>query len=336
MIVQDIEDKNKEPLAQDKKTLFARLKKKLIFSIILGALVFLGYSLYADFDNVINASRQFSWRYIFLLILLATINYAFRFLKWHYYLYTLDIKLPAFKSAIVFFSGLTLAITPGRFGEVLKSYFVKELNGCPVRKSAPIVLAERFTDFIALVILALSGIFVFKQAAGLYILSIGIIVAVLVLVASKNLFLKILSFFDHFSIIRNNISRVEALYMSMSQLVNPVPLLCTTILSVVSWSFECTAFYLVFKGFHENFSISSAFFIYCISTIVGAISMLPGGLIFTEGSMVGWLNKWSGIEQGRAVIITFIIRVSTLWYAVILGIITLTLFKKYFYGKESA
>ncbi|MCK7516981.1 MAG: flippase-like domain-containing protein [Ignavibacteriales bacterium] len=42
-------------------------------------------------------------------------------------------------------------------GELLKSYLVKQVNGTSISKTAPIVFAERATDFLSLTILALAG-----------------------------------------------------------------------------------------------------------------------------------------------------------------------------------
>jgi uncharacterized protein (TIRG00374 family) len=57
--------------------------------------------------------------------------------------------------------------------------------------------------------------------------------------------------------------------------------------------------------------------------------MLPGGLGATEASLTGLLILLN-IPKDISVASTFIIRVATLWFAVILGIIAV-----YFYQKHS-
>ncbi|CUS88292.1 flippase-like domain-containing protein [Candidatus Kryptobacter tengchongensis] len=81
------------------------------------------------------------------------------------------------------------------------------------------------------------------------------------------------------------------------------------------------------RSYSIDLSLNLATFIYSFSTLAGAISMLPGGLGFTEGSMSGLLifNK---IPKNTAVAITIIIRFATLWFAVALGLIALYIFQK--------
>jgi len=74
-------------------------------------------------------------------------------------------------------------------------------------------------------------------------------------------------------------------------------------------------------------SVFAAFFVYCFSTILGAVAMLPGGLGVTDGTIAGLLKLLS-IESGTAAFATILIRVVTLWFAVIIGLIFLLLAEK--------
>jgi uncharacterized membrane protein YbhN (UPF0104 family) len=65
--------------------------------------------------------------------------------------------------------------------------------------------------------------------------------------------------------------------------------------------------------------------IYATAILVGALIMLPGGVIGTEGSMVGLL-RGIGLTRTDASAATIIIRLCTLWFAVVLGLATLGLF----------
>jgi uncharacterized protein (TIRG00374 family) len=59
--------------------------------------------------------------------------------------------------------------------------------------------------------------------------------------------------------------------------------------------------------------------------------MLPGGLGLTEGSLTFLLVE-KHVSTDIAVATTFIIRVVTLWFAVLVGIVSLTIYQKR-YGK---
>ncbi len=59
--------------------------------------------------------------------------------------------------------------------------------------------------------------------------------------------------------------------------------------------------------------------------------MLPGGLGVTEGSLTFMLIQ-ENISKDVAVATTFIVRVVTLWFAVLVGIISVSFYQKR-YGK---
>ena len=81
-------------------------------------------------------------------------------------------------------SGLIMSVTPGKVGELLKSYLVKEVTGDPVSKTAPIIFAERITDFLSLLLIAIIGAYTFDY--GLKIaLSISVFFVLLIFIISS-------------------------------------------------------------------------------------------------------------------------------------------------------
>ncbi len=136
-------------------------QRRFIISLILGLCVYVALAVFGDVRGVAESLRQFNWWMLPAIFGLALCNYAFRLLRWMYYVRLLDIRVPAKDATTVFMSGLAMSITPGKFGELVKSYFLKQMADIPVRRSAPIVFAERFTDFLAIVVLAGVGAFAF-------------------------------------------------------------------------------------------------------------------------------------------------------------------------------
>jgi uncharacterized protein (TIRG00374 family) len=102
-----------------------------------------------------------------------------------------------------------------------------------------------------------------------------------------------------------------------------------TLLSVISWGFECLGYFIILNNFNIELSLMWASFAYAFATIVGAVSMLPGGLGVTEGSL-SYLVITQGYEKDIAIASTFIIRVVTLWFAVLVGIVSVLLYQKKF------
>ena len=123
------------------------------------------YALIGDFDALGGRLLDLAWWALPGAAGLSLLNYAVRFARWQVYLRAQEVVVPRGDSAAVFLAGLSLAISPGKLGELFKSYLLRALHGAPVARTAPIVLAERVTDLTALVVLALIGVALYGVAA---------------------------------------------------------------------------------------------------------------------------------------------------------------------------
>jgi uncharacterized protein (TIRG00374 family) len=95
---------------------------------------------------------------------------------------------------------------------------------------------------------------------------------------------------------------------------------------MLSWLGEGIGFYLVLRGLGLPPSVrtlSIAVFVLSFSTIVGAVSSLPGGLGAAEASIAGLLALTLGAPQGLAASAALLIRFFTLWFGVALGLTVL-------------
>jgi len=309
--------------------LLKKLKQKVIVSILIAGVLYLAFTIYADFTNVVNAFSKFNLLLLPVLLLLSFLNYFTRFLKWDYYLSIVKVKMKKVDSLSTFMSGLIMSVTPAKLGEVLKSVLVKQITGEPISKTAPIILAERITDFLSLLLIAIAGAFVFDYGGNLTIIVAAFFVLIIFIISNKKISLPIINFSERIPFLKKYIHNIHSAYESSYQLLKLKPLFLMTLLSLVSWGFECWGYYIVLVNFNVDFGILWASFSYSFSTIVGAISMLPGGLGLTEGSLT-FLLVQKKVPVDISVATTFIIRVVTLWFAVLVGIVSLTLYQKRF------
>ncbi|MCK9210681.1 MAG: flippase-like domain-containing protein [Ignavibacteriaceae bacterium] len=309
--------------------MFDKIKRNIFISLAAAGLLYLLFSLYADFDKVLKAFSLFNWFLLPLLLLLSFSNYFTRFLKWDFYLRLLKIKIKKIDSFSVFMSGLIMSVTPGKMGELLKVYLVKQISGEPISKTAPIIFAERITDFLSLIFIGLIGGYVYNFGRGI-IIAVGIFfVIVTIALTNKNIGEAVINFFSKINFIKKYTEHAKAAYESSYQMLQPKPLFQMSLLSLAAWFFECLGYYLILTNFKIEISLLWASFSYAFATIVGAISMLPGGLGVTEGSLTVLLQqKHYSLEIAFAS--TFIIRIVTLWFAVLVGVVSVLLYQKRF------
>ena len=160
------------------------LTRRMPLSIALGVLVVFALSVSSDATRLLQVLARFDWAIVPYVIGLTLVNYCLRFLKWQYYLRVVGISsVPVAQSATIFVAGLSMVITPGKVGELLKSYLLRHHRGVPIGKSAPIIVAERLTDGIAMILLASVGLLTYR--VGFQILIPILTTVIVVLIVSR-------------------------------------------------------------------------------------------------------------------------------------------------------
>ena len=111
-------------------------------------------------------------------------------------------------------------------------------------------------------------------------------------------------------------------------MVKPRNLLLPTLLSVLAWSLECLALWVVVRGFGAAPDVRVCFFFYATSTLAGALVPVPGGLGVTEGIMLRQLEQIGRVDPAAATGSMILVRFATLWFAVLVGFAALSLLKR--------
>lgn len=285
---------------------------------LLSVVVFFGLAAYADVGDVTSVLTALDWGTFGIVVGLTTVGYGFRFAKWHYYLRRLDIGIPLDASAITFFSGLMMVVTPGKAGEIWKAWFLRDKRGVPASKTTSVVGAERITDLIALSAMAALGLLVYSRSSLPIIVVLGAIVAGIGLLQWRQACLSILGQLESLPVVGDYATELEQFYESAYRLFQFRPLVVSTLFSLAAWGLEGVALWLVLDGFGVQTSVVIGLFVFGLGSVVGAVSMLPGGLAAAEATMVGVLITF-GYPESVAVATTMVIRVGTLWYATALG-----------------
>ncbi|MGQ9676345.1 MAG: lysylphosphatidylglycerol synthase transmembrane domain-containing protein [Chloroflexota bacterium] len=309
------------------------LRQKLLISLGLGIVVMLALSIYGDLPAMARVFGTFRWQYLPAILALTFGNYGLRFVKWQYYLGLIGAsRIRRRTSLMVFFSGLSMVVTPGKVGEWLKSFLLKEANGTPISASAPIVIAERLTDGMAMLLLATVGLVVYAYAWQALLIIFLASVAVLIVVQWRGLALRLLSLGERLPLLSRRAGSLHRFYESSYRLLSARSLLLAVGIGLVSWFGECLAFFLVLVGLGLQPSyelLVQATFILAASTVIASVAFVPGGLAVAEGSIAGMLLLLAvAREPAVAAAATLIIRLCTLWFGVAVGVAALFAFSR--------
>jgi uncharacterized protein (TIRG00374 family) len=267
----------------------------------------------------------FSWMAFAACIGLAVLNYVIRFFRWQLYLRHQRVDVPVASSAVVFGAGLSLSITPAKLGELVKSYLLREMHGTPATQTAPIVVAERVTDLIALLLLAIVGVAAYGMDKTLVIAAAALVGFGLVLLAWPRPARALIGLVTRPRFLQRFRKPMNALYDGLAALCRPKLLILATLIAIPAWGAECIGFAEIVNAFPgAQVDLGLAMVIYAATTIAGALSFLPGGLGVTEASMTMLLVHGAAqVDKATALDATLLTRLATLWFAVLLGLVCL-------------
>jgi uncharacterized protein (TIRG00374 family) len=300
-------------------------KNRFWLIILFAVVVYLFMGVYANFSDLLVALEKFNWIYLPVILLLVTLGYFIRFIKWNFFLKNVDIHLPLKENLFVFFSGLSMIITPAKAGEIWKGWLIKEINGESLSKTIPVVIVDRITDVIGLIILSLLGIFYYKSGVNILLILIILFALFILAIKSEKISQHLIRILEKRT--GKYSSNIKETHENFQKSLNWKYLLGNSIISVIAWFTECLAIFLVIYGFGENIGIVLSTFVFSFASLAGAVSLIPGGLGVAEATLSGLLVIF-GLSSTIAVGAAIIMRFATLWYGAILGFLIYISFNK--------
>jgi uncharacterized protein (TIRG00374 family) len=306
------------------------LRKKLIWSLVGALLLYIVLALWSDWQELAAALRSFPWQWLPLIVALALINYVLRVFRWHWWLELVGVRISRWDSARIFGVGSLMVMTPGKVGELLKSYMVKNVAGTPMSTTAPVIVAERVIDGIAMLLLASVGLIAFPEprAQLVAVVLLVLFTAGIVVIQIRPLALRALGFAHRLPVVHKFSDGLLAVYDSSYAIFRPLPLFVALTIGIVCWGTSGLAFGLVLVGFGAPLTWQTLFmaiFIFNISTVIGALFAMPGGLGGFEGSAVFWTIRLFGMTTATATAAALLIRFCTLWLGVSIGVVSFML-----------
>jgi len=182
------------------------------------------------------------------------------------------------------------------------------------------MLADRALDMWAVAILVLACFADFSSHLWQVLVVVAIIVAVSLPIVFPRLLTPVLGLGLRLAPQRRRLwAKARRAMRAMAELSHWRTYGLTLVPSVAGWAAEGLALYLLLRFFGAEVSALNAIFVFSFSMIVGAGSMLPGGLGSTEVTAVVLLRAL-GVDFDAAVASTALVRVTTFWFAVGIGV----------------
>ena len=300
-----------------------KLDNRIIIILVAAIGIYASFLFVSDFNIISEKISNFKIQYLPLILLLVTISWIPLIIRWHFLLANCKIHIPFTKSVLVYLSGTALQTTPGHVGELIKAQILKTGFNIPRTKTASVVLVEKVYDLIGAIIASIIGIIILELEIYLIVFAIFVLALIFFFIYYKpafEFFLKQIIKMKFFSKYTENISES---YEIIKKITTPQIAIRSISLSITYWFIVSIAVYYTLLAFDiDILNYLKVLSIVTTSTILGAITFIPGGIGVTEGSIAGFFTL-EGIHMSTALVLSVMIRIVTLWYNVSIGFIAL-------------
>ena len=256
-----------------------------------------------------------------LLLALSLINYLLRAIRWHRYARVLGIRVTVMQTLRHYFGGFALTVTPGRVGELIRLRWLAQEVGTRIERSAPLLIVDRAADLAAMGLL-IAVAMAFSTIGASAGVPVAVLALAFALIATReSLFLWAVNLGWR---IVGRWPRLFARLRRAAHALGPfsdwpvvIPALA---LGCAGWLAEGIAFHLLLVWMGADIGLWTAIGIFMISTLTGGATGSPGGLGGAEAAMVALLSV-QGVPLEVSIPATAVIRLTTLWFAIGIGVV---------------
>lgn len=259
------------------------------------------------------------------LVAAALLSIAVRYCRWRWLMKRAGHTLPWRRGFLAYCSGFAFTASPGKVGELIRIRYHGPL-GIPAARVLSAFVYERAFDLIC--VLALASLFATVSRLFLFA-SVFVAVALLlvVLVACRPGWVTYAGRRLPTAMER----RIQPLLQTLGEglagtrrWATPTDFAFCAIFGLLAWGLLAMAFSALLAALGVQMPAAAALAAYPLAMLAGAASMIPGGLGSTEAAIVALLTGF-GSNIPTATVAAVGIRLATLWFAIVLGLASVTL-----------
>lgn len=295
---------------------------KASFGLLLIFALYMGFLWWGDRKYQVFDDLSPFFQLVPVVAVVSLVSYAIRFARWHNLLRWAGYPTPWNRGFLAYLTGFAFTATPGKVGELARIRYLQPLGVQPKDVISAFIL-ERTLDLLAVLILSLMAV-VHGRMFGLalaFVTCFGVGVAglafygrplELVSLGLARLNMRgLVGSFEHLSLAFTGLRR-----WSLRQWI------ISLALGLFAWSLTALSFVIVLHGLGIAVPMLNALGMYPLAMLVGAASMLPGGLGTTEAAILAQLQLLN-IQMTSALAAVVVVRLGTLWFAVMIGFLAM-------------
>lgn len=295
----------------------------LVSFVLVGAALYLAGMIWSGWGLVVASFARLGFVAFALGAVVASLAYLVRFGRWHFSLLLLGNRIsPAFNLK-VYLSGLALTTSPGKVGETFRSVLLIP-RGVPLSRSLGAFLADRLSDVLGVCLLgAVAGVLSHGavNAAGVVLFAVaGASWIFRSIVKRPVLWTSLLSKLPRWG--RKPGLLTQDALIAWVHLWRVPNVLFFSAAAALAYGLQAGVFAWFCHLLDIDMGLASAIEIFVNATLLGAASMVPGGLGAMEAALVIQLTS-RGVDAAAAISVAIATRFATLWMGVGLGVFAL-------------
>jgi glycosyltransferase 2 family protein len=294
------------------------VRSALVFAVA-GVALYGVATLASDYRTIVSSLMEFPLGRLAMVVGLVLVGWLLRGWRFYYYLQQSREPVPLGYSISAFLAGFALTGTPAKLGEAVKGVFLQQDYHVPITRVVGIVMVERLMDLWGVLLLGSLSLMMFREWRGLFLLTGVAVLAGGAFLCMERLYRPVLERLGRISYLRWLSEKALTILLTGRDLMNPRVFVVGLVVSSIAWGMEAISLYVILDALGLPATLLQANFVYCFSTLLGAVSMLPGGIGGTEAAMIGLL-AFLGISYTNSLPAVILIRLSTLWLAVLVGL----------------
>lgn len=289
-----------------------------LFALMIAGLASLAAA--TGWEETMAQLRKLSVLQIIILLALSLVNYSFRSLRWDFFTRKLGVGTSLGQNLRHFLGGFAMSVTPGRVGELIRMRWIRRETGWTFERTAPLVLVDRASDLAAMALLMAASLLLSGAMVRFAIPVTLVAFAGAVLVTRPSLLAhSARGFYRLTGLLPRLMAHIRRAARSLRAFSGASTLSVATLLGLVGWFAEGYAFWLLLEWLGADVGFWAAMLIFVFSTLAGGLTGAPGGVGGAEAAMVALLAL-QGVPFEVALPATAVIRLTTLWFAILIGL----------------
>lgn len=264
-------------------------------------------------------ARLQPWQVAVLLALSAG-NYLLRSLRWHGLARRLGLPTGLGQNLRHYLGGFAMSVTPGRLGELVRMRWLRHETGWAVERTAPLALMDRAGDLAVMALLLALGLTLASgEIAGALPVTLLALATAIVATRPGLLSALVTLFYRLFGRFPRLFARARGAARLLARFCHAPTLALVLALGFLGWFAEGYAFHLLLGFLGADIGLWKALSIFVFSALAGGLTGAPGGIGGAEAAMVALLSL-EGVPFEISVPATAVIRLTTLWFALAIGL----------------